>query len=205
MRRRGSGSAGAAAIPPRPGQTGRAAGPFAALSLRSERLLGAGSLRRLANAVPARNPSTIAVRTSGPTCPWPTGPSPTSESACVRHGRRPTSPPAGFPPYTATKRVPAPTGPSVTTARTSCPTGVCSKEVSPTGWAPSETTIQPRLIVTRTLPRISRFARRLEGPALDPAGLGQAARAACMYDVAGAAGGPRERRAQGHAGWSAKR
>ncbi len=162
---------------PSPGQTGRAAGPFAALSLRSERLLGAVSLRRLANAVPARNPSTNAVRTSGPTCPRPNGPSPTSESSCVRHGRRPTSPPAGATPYTAPRnRLPRRGTPSrraeALRRRYDRPArrGVCSKEVRPFGWALSGTTDQPGLIATRTLPRISRFARRLEGPACDPAG-----------------------------------
>jgi hypothetical protein len=90
----GSESAGAAAIPlarsDRP--SGRS---IAALSLRSERLLGAGSLRRLANAVPARNPSTICGPYFGPHLPPAQRAFPTSESFCVRHGRRPTRPPAG--------------------------------------------------------------------------------------------------------------
>jgi hypothetical protein len=76
-------------IPLSPGETSRAAGPFAALSLRSERLLRAGSLRRLAYAVPARNPSTIAVRTSGPHLTPAQRAFPTSESSCVRQGRGP--------------------------------------------------------------------------------------------------------------------
>lgn len=177
-RRSGSRDVCAAGDPDPPGrrrsplarQTSRAAGPFAALSLRSERLLGAGSLRRLANAVPARNPSTIAVRTSGPTCPRPGGPSSTSESTCVRHGRRPTSPPAGFYALHGMRKPSAPTRHAVAAAtlatavpRSTARRGVCSKEVSPFDWATSGTTGQPGLIATRTLPRISRFARRLEG------------------------------------------
>ena len=43
------------------------------------------------------------------------------------------------------------------------------------------------------------------GPALIPAGPREAARAACMYDVAGAAGAAGSARPSGAAGWSSKR
>ena len=197
LRRRGSGSAGAAAVP-LARETGRAAGPFAALSLRSERLLGAGSLRRLANAVPARNPSTIAVRTSGPHLPTAQKGLPTSESCCLQPDRRPAPAGRGLTPYKASsnrrsrRATPQRVG-AATAVSPSCPTGACSKEVSPFGRAPSRTTSQPGLIATRTLPQISRFARRLEGRRLIRTAF-QGHPAVCMYDVAGAAVRPQGRR-----------
>ena len=114
LRRRGTRPAGAAVVPIAR-QTGRAAGPFAALSLRSERLLGAGSLRRLAYAFRPGIPPRFAVRTSGPHLPPAQRAFPTSESSCVLHGRTATKPPPGCYALHGPTKPSAPTRHAVTT------------------------------------------------------------------------------------------
>jgi hypothetical protein len=173
LRRRGSGPAGVAAVPSRPVRP--AERPVHSQPCRCARSVCWEQGRSAAWPMPFRPGIPPRLR-SVPRAHLPTAQRafPTSESTCVRHGRRPTSPPAGFYALHGMRRPSAPTRHAVaaptlvaastlTTAATLSPArgGVCSKEVSPFDLATSGTTGQPGLIATRTLPRISRFARRL--------------------------------------------
>ena len=167
LRRRGTRPAGVAAVPHRP--SGRPSGR----SIRSPvAALGAPAGSRVAPPPGQRRSGQESLHDCGPYFGPHVPPAqrafPTSESSCVRHGRRPTSAPAGFYALHGPKKPSAPTRQAVaaptrvaTAKKPFCPAGVCSKEVSPFGWAPSGTTGQTGLIATRTFPRISRFARRL--------------------------------------------
>jgi hypothetical protein len=74
----------------RPGETGRVAGQFAALSLRSERLLEAGGSAAWPDVAPARNSSTLPSALRVPMSPHQ------SSKQRDRQGSRPTgTPPAG--------------------------------------------------------------------------------------------------------------
>ena len=174
-------------------QTGRAAGPFAALSLRSECLLGAGSLRRLAMPFRPGIPPRFAVRTSGPTIPRPNQAFPTSESSCVQRGRRPPRPPAGC------YALHGPTKPSAPT-RHAVAAALCVATAMRQSRQAGDMLEggQPIRLGTQRTHRPTRPHRHSHCPSdlkvRPPAGgrrliraAHEAVRAVCMYDVAGAA------------------
>ncbi len=140
---------------------------------------------------------------SVPRAPPPPGPKglPTSESFCVRHDRRPTRPPAGCYALHGPTKPSAPTRHAVaaptrvaTAMRPSCPVGGMLE-----GGQPIRLGAQRNHRPTRPH-RYSHFPSDLK--VRPPAGgqrlirpAHEAARAVCMYDVAGAASRPRNRRA----------
>jgi hypothetical protein len=147
------------------------------------------------------NPSTICGPYFGPHLPPAQRAFPTSESFCVRHGRRPTRPPAGC------YALHGPTKPSAPTRHAvAAPTRVATamRPSSPVGCMLEGG--QPIRLGTQRNHRPNRPHRYSHFPSdlkvRPPAGgrrlirpAHEAARAVCMYDVAGAAPRPRDRRA----------